>query len=116
MTVCRLQIATPAVLTGVWHLTFREINFISYLSLYTMTLHCRLSGESPFQGNSEAETLALVTAASYEFDEESFEDISDLAKDFISSLLRKDRKSVCFPFHHELNVRLLRIQLKESWP
>uniref|UniRef100_A0A3B4GUT8 Myosin light chain kinase, smooth muscle-like n=1 Tax=Pundamilia nyererei TaxID=303518 RepID=A0A3B4GUT8_9CICH len=51
-----------------------------------------LSGESPFQGNSDAETLALVTAASYEFDPESFEDISDQAKDFISSLLQKDRR------------------------
>ncbi|XP_068610898.1 myosin light chain kinase, smooth muscle-like [Brachionichthys hirsutus] len=49
-----------------------------------------LSGESPFQGNSDAETLALVTAACYEFDQESFEDISDEAKDFISSLLKKD--------------------------
>ncbi|XP_034563732.1 myosin light chain kinase, smooth muscle-like [Notolabrus celidotus] len=51
-----------------------------------------LSGESPFQGNNDAETLALVTAASYEFDEDSFEDISDQAKDFISSLLKKDRR------------------------
>ncbi|XP_028287963.1 myosin light chain kinase, smooth muscle-like [Parambassis ranga] len=51
-----------------------------------------LSGESPFQGNSDAETFALVTAACYEFDEESFEDISDQAKDFISSLLKKDRR------------------------
>ncbi|XP_068162180.1 myosin light chain kinase, smooth muscle-like isoform X2 [Antennarius striatus] len=51
-----------------------------------------LSGESPFQGNSDAETLALVTAASYEFDQEAFEDISDEAKDFISSLLKKDRR------------------------
>uniref|UniRef100_A0A672FYN7 Myosin light chain kinase, smooth muscle-like n=1 Tax=Salarias fasciatus TaxID=181472 RepID=A0A672FYN7_SALFA len=49
-----------------------------------------LSGESPFQGNSDAETFALVTAARYEFDQESFEDISDQAKDFISSLLKKD--------------------------
>ncbi|XP_016385679.1 myosin light chain kinase, smooth muscle-like [Sinocyclocheilus rhinocerous] len=49
-----------------------------------------LSGESPFQGESEAETLTLVTAAQWEFDEESFEDITDLAKDFISSLLSKD--------------------------
>uniref|UniRef100_A0A3B4GX28 Myosin light chain kinase, smooth muscle-like n=1 Tax=Pundamilia nyererei TaxID=303518 RepID=A0A3B4GX28_9CICH len=54
-----------------------------------------LSGESPFQGNSDAETLALVTAASYEFDPESFEDISDQAKDFISSLLQKDRRLSC---------------------
>ncbi|KAG8008667.1 Myosin light chain kinase [Nibea albiflora] len=51
-----------------------------------------LSGESPFQGNSDPETLALVTAAHYEFDQESFEDISDQAKDFISSLLKKDRR------------------------
>ncbi|KAM8730437.1 myosin light chain kinase, smooth muscle-like [Acanthopagrus schlegelii] len=51
-----------------------------------------LSGESPFQGNSDAETLSLVTAARYEFDQESFEDISDHAKDFISSLLKKDRR------------------------
>lgn len=51
-----------------------------------------LSGESPFQGNSDAETFALVTAAHYEFDQDSFEDISDQAKDFISSLLKKDRR------------------------
>ncbi|KAM9426024.1 myosin light chain kinase, smooth muscle-like isoform 2-T2 [Pholidichthys leucotaenia] len=52
-----------------------------------------LSGESPFQGNSDAETFALVTAARYEFNDESFEDISDEAKDFISSLLKKDQRS-----------------------
>lgn len=57
----------------------------------------RLSGESPFQGNSDAETLALVTAAFYEFDEESFEDISEQAKDFIQSLLKKDRRCVKKP-------------------
>lgn len=51
-----------------------------------------LSGESPFQGGSDAETFALVTAAHYTFDEESFEDISDQAKDFISSLLKKDQR------------------------
>ncbi|KAL0992792.1 hypothetical protein UPYG_G00098440 [Umbra pygmaea] len=49
-----------------------------------------LSGESPFQGDSEDETLALVTRAQWEFDEESFEEISDQAKDFISSLLNKE--------------------------
>ncbi|XP_070846734.1 myosin light chain kinase, smooth muscle-like isoform X2 [Chaetodon trifascialis] len=51
-----------------------------------------LSGESPFQGNNDAETFTLVTAARYEFDQESFEDISDQAKDFITSLLKKDRR------------------------
>ncbi|KAM6966827.1 myosin light chain kinase, smooth muscle isoform 2-T2 [Tautogolabrus adspersus] len=51
-----------------------------------------LSGESPFQGNSDAETLALVTAAQWEFDEESFDEITDEAKHFISSLLNKDTR------------------------
>lgn len=50
----------------------------------------RLSGESPFQGNNDAETLALVTAAQWEFDEESFDEITEEAQDFISSLLEKD--------------------------
>ncbi|XP_016302505.1 myosin light chain kinase, smooth muscle-like isoform X3 [Sinocyclocheilus anshuiensis] len=53
-----------------------------------------LSGESPFQGESDSETLTLVTAAQWEFDEESFEDITDLAKDFISSLLSKDVRCI----------------------
>ncbi|XP_044036078.1 myosin light chain kinase, smooth muscle isoform X2 [Siniperca chuatsi] len=51
-----------------------------------------LSGESPFQGNSDAETLALVTAAQWEFNEESFDEITDEAKNFISSLLNKDTR------------------------
>lgn len=54
----------------------------------------RLSGESPFQGNSDTETLAQVTAACYKFDEDSFEDISDQAKYFIDSLLKKDIRLV----------------------
>uniref|UniRef100_A0A8C1R3Q7 Uncharacterized protein n=1 Tax=Cyprinus carpio TaxID=7962 RepID=A0A8C1R3Q7_CYPCA len=54
-----------------------------------------LSGESPFQGNSDAETLALVTAAQWDFNPESFDDITEEAKDFISSLLRKDKRLSC---------------------
>lgn len=53
---------------------------------------CRLSGESPFQGDNDAETLALVTAAQWEFNEESFEDITQEAKDFIQSLLNKETR------------------------
>ncbi|XP_028310629.1 myosin light chain kinase, smooth muscle [Gouania willdenowi] len=51
-----------------------------------------LSGESPFQGNSDVETLALVTAAQWEFDEDSFDEITEEAKNFISSLLKKDTR------------------------
>lgn len=35
----------------------------------------------------------MVTAAQWEFDEESFEDITEEAKNFISSLLNKDPRS-----------------------
>ncbi|XP_048031210.1 myosin light chain kinase, smooth muscle-like isoform X2 [Megalobrama amblycephala] len=52
-----------------------------------------LSGESPFQGMSDAETFALVTAAQFEFDPESFDDITEEAKDFISGLLMKDKRT-----------------------
>lgn len=49
-----------------------------------------LSGFSPFLGNSDLETMTNVTKAIYDFDDESFDPISDEAKDFISKLLIKD--------------------------
>lgn len=96
-----------AVLLLHWRTGFNPALIDTFLfQFYLITdysgLCCRLSGESPFQGSSDAETFALVTAARYTFDEESFEDISDQAKDFISSLLKKDRRSealVLFAFH-----------------
>ncbi|XP_018614684.1 death-associated protein kinase 1 [Scleropages formosus] len=51
-----------------------------------------LSGASPFLGDNKQETLANVSAVSYEFDEEFFSHTSDLAKDFIARLLLKDPK------------------------
>lgn len=63
-----------------------------YSDAHAFSILNRLSGESPFQGASDAETLALVTAAQWEFDPESFEDITDEAKDFISGLLVKNMR------------------------
>uniref|UniRef100_A0A1E1X9C1 Putative ser/thr protein kinase n=1 Tax=Amblyomma aureolatum TaxID=187763 RepID=A0A1E1X9C1_9ACAR len=51
-----------------------------------------LSGLSPFMGNSELETMANVTRAEYDFDDESFDAISEEAKDFIAKLLLKDKE------------------------
>lgn len=51
-----------------------------------------LSGASPFLGDTKQETLANITAVSYEFDEEFFSHTSDLAKDFIRKLLVKDTR------------------------
>ena len=47
-----------------------------------------LSGLSPFMGDSDLETMANVTKAEYDFDDESFDIISEEAKDFISRLPR----------------------------
>lgn len=49
-----------------------------------------LSGLSPFMGDSDLETMANVTRAAFDFDDESFDPISDDAKNFIEKLLIKD--------------------------
>lgn len=49
----------------------------------------RLSGLSPFMGETDAETYANITRAEFDFDDEAFSSISEDAKDFISSLLVK---------------------------
>ncbi|NXF27923.1 DAPK2 kinase, partial [Rhodinocichla rosea] len=49
-----------------------------------------LSGLSPFQGETDAETLANVVAGAYEFEERCFSQTSELAKDFIRQLLVKE--------------------------
>ncbi|KAM9496071.1 death-associated protein kinase 2-like [Clarias gariepinus] len=51
-----------------------------------------LSGASPFLGESKQETLANISAVSYEFDEEFFSSTSELAKSFIRQLLTKDTR------------------------
>lgn len=41
-------------------------------------------------GDTDVETMANVTIAKYDFDDEAFADISEDAKDFIRKLLVKD--------------------------
>lgn len=53
---------------------------------------CRLSGLSPLLGDDDNETLANVTGVEWDFDDESFDVISDEAKDFISMLLVKNAR------------------------
>ena len=54
----------------------------------------RLSGLSPFMGETDIETMANVTIAKYDFDDEVFNEISENAKDFIQKLLLKDKEYV----------------------
>ncbi|XP_044756133.1 myosin light chain kinase, smooth muscle isoform X2 [Coccinella septempunctata] len=49
-----------------------------------------LSGLSPFMGANDPQTMANVTIAKYDFDDEAFNEISETAKDFIRKLLVKD--------------------------
>uniref|UniRef100_A0A669R250 Protein kinase domain-containing protein n=1 Tax=Phasianus colchicus TaxID=9054 RepID=A0A669R250_PHACC len=49
-----------------------------------------LSGLSPFQGETDAETLSNVLEGAYEFEERYFSDTSEMAKDFIRQLLVKE--------------------------
>ncbi|KAG8524130.1 Myosin light chain kinase 2, skeletal/cardiac muscle [Galemys pyrenaicus] len=50
-----------------------------------------LSGLSPFLGDDDTETLNNVLSANWYFDEETFEAVSDEAKDFVSNLIVKDQ-------------------------
>lgn len=43
-------------------------------------------------GDSDVETMANVTIAKYDYDDESFDEISVEAKDFITKLLIKDKR------------------------
>uniref|UniRef100_A0A8C9WE76 Myosin light chain kinase, smooth muscle n=1 Tax=Scleropages formosus TaxID=113540 RepID=A0A8C9WE76_SCLFO len=51
-----------------------------------------VSGLSPFMGDNDNETLSNVTSASWDFEDEAFDEISEEAKDFISQLLKKNLK------------------------
>jgi myosin-light-chain kinase len=43
-------------------------------------------------GETDIETMANVTIAKYDFDDEAFNEISPEAKDFITQLLLKDQR------------------------
>lgn len=51
---------------------------------------CRLSGLSPFMGNDDLETMANVTMGKWDFNDDTFDHVSEDAKDFITKLLVKD--------------------------
>ncbi|XP_034075637.1 myosin light chain kinase, smooth muscle isoform X1 [Gymnodraco acuticeps] len=101
---CKIEGDTPLkVMHGTPEFVAPEVINYEPVCLFTdmwsigVICYILLSGESPFQGNNDVETLSLVTAAQWEFDEESFDEITDEAKHFISSLLSKDtrRRMTC---------------------
>jgi len=71
---------------------FEEIDYSTDLWSIGVITYVLLSGLSPFMGETDVETMANVTIAKYDFEDESFDEISEDAKDFISKLLTKDKR------------------------
>lgn len=61
-------------------------------AVLTCVFGSRLSGASPFLGETKHDTLKNISTINYEFDEEFFCHTSQLAKKFISQLLEKDKR------------------------
>nr|KAG5714809.1 hypothetical protein BaRGS_000297 [Batillaria attramentaria] len=76
-------------------INYDEISFATDLWSIGVICYILLSGLSPFLGDNDPETLANVTSGDYDFDDDSFEDISENAKDFIRRLLvkRKEKRN-----------------------
>uniref|UniRef100_A0A7M4FB00 Myosin light chain kinase, smooth muscle-like n=1 Tax=Crocodylus porosus TaxID=8502 RepID=A0A7M4FB00_CROPO len=72
--------------------SFEPVGFTTDMWSIGVICYILLSGDSPFQGSSDMETLNNITAARWEFDEETFSEISEQAKEFISQLLQKDSR------------------------
>ncbi|XP_012267932.2 calcium/calmodulin-dependent protein kinase type II-like isoform X2 [Athalia rosae] len=70
---------------------FDQIGFGTDMWSIGVICYVLLSGLSPFMGDTDVETMANVTIAKYDFDDEAFAEISQEAKNFIKSLLVKDK-------------------------
>uniref|UniRef100_T1J123 Probable methylthioribulose-1-phosphate dehydratase n=1 Tax=Strigamia maritima TaxID=126957 RepID=T1J123_STRMM len=73
-------------------ISFAPIGYCTDMWSVGVICYVLLSGLSPFMGDTEAETMANVTVGVYDFDDESFNEITEEAKDFIRQLLVKDMK------------------------
>lgn len=60
--------------------------------LTVLSLLPRLSGLSPFLGETDAETMNFIVNCSWDFDADTFEGLSEEAKDFVSRLLVKEKR------------------------
>ena len=66
----------------------RNITFAKHQAHY-QSHHFRLSGSSPFLGDTQQETYSNISHVDYDFEDEVFDNISETAKEFISKLLVK---------------------------
>lgn len=73
-------------------ISYDEISFATDMWSIGVITYILLSGLSPFLGDDDAETLANVTRGEYDFDDDCFDVISEDAKEFIYSLLLKQKE------------------------
>lgn len=57
--------------------------------IHTPSSSHRITGYSPFQGETHQETFLNVSTVDYDFDDELFDNVSQEAKEFIEKLLIK---------------------------
>ncbi|XP_062854171.1 myosin light chain kinase, smooth muscle [Trichomycterus rosablanca] len=74
-------------------INYEEIGYATDMWSIGVICYILLSGLSPFMGDNDNETLANVTSATWDFEDEAFDEISEQAKDFISNLLKKNKKT-----------------------
>ncbi|XP_026478200.1 myosin light chain kinase, smooth muscle-like isoform X2 [Ctenocephalides felis] len=72
---------------------FDRITFATDMWSVGVICYVLLSGLSPFMGETDIETMANVTIANYDFEDEAFNEISPDARDFIAKLLVKDQEA-----------------------
>ncbi|NWX37409.1 MYLK2 kinase, partial [Notiomystis cincta] len=72
---------------------YEQVSYSTDMWSMGVITYMLLSGLSPFLGDDDTETLNNVLAANWYFDEETFESVSDEAKDFVSNLIIKDKSA-----------------------
>ncbi|XP_063315398.1 myosin light chain kinase, smooth muscle-like [Pelobates fuscus] len=74
-------------------IAFEPVGFTTDIWSLGVICYILVSGDSPFQGSNDTETLQNVTSACWDFDDETDAVLSDSAKDFIRRLLKKNMRS-----------------------
>ncbi|XP_054247871.1 myosin light chain kinase 2, skeletal/cardiac muscle [Indicator indicator] len=72
---------------------YEQVSYSTDMWSLGVITYMLLSGLSPFLGDNDTETLNNVLAANWYFDEETFESVSDEAKDFVSNLIIKEKSA-----------------------
>ncbi|KAM8945803.1 myosin light chain kinase, smooth muscle-like [Pelodytes ibericus] len=74
-------------------IAFEPVGFTTDMWSLGVICYILLSGDSPFQGSNDRETLQNITSACWDFDDETDAVLSVPAKDFIRHLLQKNMRS-----------------------